>query len=143
VLFKVNVCPVQIELEEAVTIGLLNPALIAKDKVEDKLPHMFVAVTVYVPAWLAFVILTGGFCEVELKPFGPTQFQPVAIPVEVPFNVIFCPVQVGFIEAIPATFVIVAFTATVTDAVVLPQTFVAVIVYVPAWPVCVIVIFGA
>ncbi len=39
--------------------------------VADVLPQAFVAVTVYIPASTVVTANADGFCDVEVKPFGP------------------------------------------------------------------------
>lgn len=59
---------------------------------------------------------------------------PVADPVSVRLD----PMHTGFGVAVAATEVGSAFTDTLTDAVLVPQLFVALKIYVPAWAVVVI-----
>ena len=57
--------------------------------VEDEHP-LFVTVTVYVPALTAAIFGIVGFCNVDVKPFGPDQEY---VPPPVAFNCIVCPGQ--------------------------------------------------
>ncbi len=46
---------------------------VTDEVVADVLPQAFVAVTVYTPASAVVTANADGFCDVEVKPFGPDQ----------------------------------------------------------------------
>ena len=66
-------------------------------------PQELLAVNMYTPAPAAVILGMVGFCDVEVKLFGPVQLQAVA-PVALPVNVKVLPAQigVGLAEAVTA-----------------------------------------
>ena len=77
------------------------------------------------------VILTVGFCKVDVNPFGPVQPHVDAVPVLLRFNVL--PAQTKLELALALTLAGLVLTVTFVDAETEPQELVAVTAYVPPW----------
>ena len=116
--------------------------LITTEVIAEVLVHCpTVAVTAYEPAFAAFTLLITGFCNEEVKPFGPVHVYdaPVIVPavrlIELPLH------SVLLVETIGADGTVL--TMAVTDAAALIQPFaVTATLYDPAFIIPAFVIVG-
>jgi len=128
VLLRLSVFPAQTKVEFALAFTFAGTVLTETEADDVAVPQELVAVTVYVPPWLTWLILIDGFCVDEEYPLGPVHDQVVMTPFTEALRLSVFPTHNDAVPGVTIALEGVSITFMLTVEVALPQEFPAVTV---------------